>query len=172
MDTRERVLRWICRRAAGVGAGLLLAGQAVAQLPTAALSGRISSGGAPDGARVVARCQGQPPVTRTAAVEQDGTFLMDELPAGPCRVHAEAPDHEAGTTDDVVVASGEERKIDLALVAARKASAGWGWTPPGTPEGAVPLPTRSVDALILMSGLVDGDRGPWGGIRGGALHGT
>jgi hypothetical protein len=163
---RTDALRWWRR---GLIALAFLPTAARAQLPGATLTGHVSGGRAAV-ARVIAECHGDPSVSRTAAVESDGTFVMDELPPGPCRVRAEAGD-ESGGTVEVLLAAGEERKVDLALVTARRASSAPSYITRST-EGPIPLPTRSIEALVQMSGALDGDRGPWSGIHGSALYGN
>jgi hypothetical protein len=163
---RNDALRWWRR---GLIALALLPTAARAQGAGATLTGHVSGGRAAI-ARVIAECHGDPPVSRTAAVGSDGAFVMDELPPGPCRVRAEAGDDSGGTVE-VLLAAGEQRRVDLALATAPRASPAPGYITRST-EGPIPLPTRSIEALVQMSGALDGDRGPWGGVQGSALYGN
>jgi len=133
---------------------------------TAVLAGRVSVayGALPADARVVAECRGDPAVVRTAAVGERGEFLIEDLPPGPCRVHAEAAGCDPGTDAEVTVESGQERRVEVALVPQRRATSGPGWrvSVRRGPEGALPLPSRTVDAVAALGLFFDGARDPSG----------
>jgi hypothetical protein len=118
---------------------------------TAVLAGKINVpyGPVPADARVVADCRGDPPVLRTVAVDPQGNFAIEDLPAGSCRVHAEAGDYDPADAAEVALDGGQERRVELALVPQRRWTVGAGWSVTVTrgPEGALPLPARTVGAI-------------------------
>jgi hypothetical protein len=154
--------------------GLLSLRTAAAQAPPGALAGKIvvAGAGVPDDARVVAECRGEPPVVRTVDVAPDGSFLVDELPSGPCLVHAEAPEHDPAPAVAITAVAGEERRIDVELVPRRRATAGGGGRSSGVRVALVPLASRTVEARVQLAGAFEGDRGPFGGFARDPRYGN
>src|SRR5262245_23198939 len=161
---------WIATAALGLASPRT----AAAQAPPGELAGKIvvAGAGVPEDARVVAECRGDPPVVRTADVAPDGSFLVDELPSGPCLVHAEAAEHDPAPAVAITAVAGEERRIEVELVPQRRATAGGGWRSSGVKVSLVPAPSRTVDARVQLTGAFDGDRGPFGGFNRDRRYGN
>jgi hypothetical protein len=155
----------------GLAASLGVLPAAAGEADGAALVGRVE-GALAAGADVVAQCQGDPPVTRTVSAGADGSFVIEDLPAGRCRVHAEAEGSAPAFTAEVVLGPGERATLRLALRPASRAPAYAASPAPRGPGGQLPVPNRTLAAQLLLAGVFDGDRGPWGAVMGSERHGN
>ena len=123
------------------------------------------------GATVVLRCRGGLTVARTTHTDEQGRFRLTGVSAGVCSASAIADGYRDTALPDFELGAGDHRELTVRLTPdpwsrPRKATGESGL------EIGLPLPYRRVEALIQLTGALDGDRGAGGGVRGGRHFGA
>ena len=139
----------------------------------ASVRGRITwqGGDGLAGAVVELRCQGVPPIARSAHTDTHGEFSLDQLPGGACRALARAESFEPSEPMVFNLVAGEQRRLDVVLVPEPPSRSRSPAYTPGLDDG-LPLPVQRLEALIQLGGGLDGDRGPGGGVTGARHFGA
>jgi hypothetical protein len=151
--------------------GILAPAAAARAELTARLSGRVDSPGRGD-ASVQIVCHGEVEVLRTASLSSDGAFAFDGLPPGRCRVQARVEGNDPAAALEVELTAGEERTIVLSAGDERRPWVGRGQSGSPPLAAVLPLPARTIEALLQTATAIEGDRGPGGSIVAGPTHGN